>query len=161
MKLTEQHRYDAAPEAVWAMLCDPAFRDDVCRATGAQQWEVDIDADTTGGTVRVTRQIAAQVSDALKKFVGDTVTIVQTERWGAAGGDGARSSDLRLDVVSQPAAMTGTQSLTALDAGTVFALAGDLKVSIPLLGGKIEKEIAKAVSAGQAEEHRLGVHYLA
>jgi hypothetical protein len=33
-------------------------------------------------------------------------------------------------------------------------------VSIPLLGSRIEKEIAKAVSAGLAEEYKLGQRYL-
>lgn len=160
MRISEQYEYAAPPAAVWAMLCDRTFREDVCRATGAQQWEVDIDADETGGSARVTRVLAAAVSDAVKKFVGDTVTIVQTEQWGAAGADGSRTADLHLDVSGQPAAMTGTHSLAARDAGTVFEVAADLLVSIPLLGGRIEKEVAKAVTAGQVEEHTLGVRYL-
>ncbi len=160
MKFLEQHQYDAAPADVWAMLCDRTFREDVCRATGARQWEVEIHADAGGGTVTVTRVIAANVSDAIKKLVGETVTIAQTEQWGAAVEGGARSADMHLDVEGQPATMTGTHSLVPQGASTLFEVAGNLKVSIPLLGGRIEKEIAKAVSAGLNEEHTLGVRYL-
>ncbi len=160
MKFLEQHQYDAAPVDVWAMLRDRSFREDVCRATGAREWAVGIDADVEGGTVTVTRVISANVSEAIKKLVGETVTIVQTEQWGAAVEDGARSADMHLDVEGQPATMTGTHSLVPQGAGTLFEVAGDLKVSIPLLGGRIEKEIAKAVSAGLREEHTLGETYL-
>ncbi|CAN5793645.1 DUF2505 domain-containing protein [soil metagenome] len=160
MKFIEQHQYDAPPAAVWSMLSDRGFREEVCRATGARQWDVDVSTDEGGGTIRVRRVIPARVSDAVKRFVGETVTIVQTEQWGPATPDGARTADLHLEVEGQPAAMTGAHSLAAQGGGTAFEVAGDLKVSIPLLGGKIEKEIAKAVSAGLAEEHKLGVRYL-
>ena len=40
MRLTTRHVYDATPAAVWAMFTDPAFRDDVCVATGATSWTV-------------------------------------------------------------------------------------------------------------------------
>lgn len=160
MKFFEQHQYEAPADAVWAMLTDRAFRDDVCRATGATQYDVDVAADHSGGTISVRRVIEARVSEAAKRFVGETVTIVQSEQWGPAAADGSRSADLRLDVEGQPAKMTGTHALIGQGASTLFEVAADLKVSIPLLGGRIEKEIAKAVSAGLAEEYKLGQRYL-
>lgn len=161
MKLSEQHLYDAPPGAVWEMITDPAFRDDVCRATGASSWDVRMDVGDEGGTVSISRVLPAEVSDAVRKLVGETVTIVQHEVWGVAGPDGARSADVRLEVRGQPASMAGTHTLTPSGGGAALRMSGDLKVTIPFLGGRLEKELGKAVSAGLTKEHEVGLRYLA
>ena len=53
----------------------------MCAATGATSWDVAVDADESGGTVTVTRVLPAEVPDAVRRIVGETVTVTQTETW--------------------------------------------------------------------------------
>ncbi len=160
MKLSERHDYDAPPEMVWAMITDPAWRERVCAATGARTWDVFVDADETGGVVEVTRVLPAEVPDSVKALVGETVTVTQKEVWGPASGDGTRRADVTLQVKGQPATMTGSSTLGPAAEGSQLLISGDLKVKIPLFGGKLEKELAKAVTTALTKEHEVGREYL-
>jgi len=161
MELTDRNRYDAPLDAVWAMLTDPAFRDDVCRATGASSWDVHIGVDDGGGTVSVRRVLPAEVSDVVRSLVGETVTIVQEETWGPLEPNGARSADVLLRVDGQPVAMRGTTRLSPAGAGAVLETVGDLEVRIPLVGGKLAKELGAAVTAAFTKEHEVRQRHLA
>ncbi len=161
MKLSERHDYAAGPEAVWAMITDPAWREQVCAATGASTWDVFVDADETGGTVEVTRVMPSDVPASVKAIVGETVTVTQTETWGPAADDGTRRADVELRVKGQPATMTGSSTLAPSEAGTQLLVSGDLKVRIPLVGGRLEKELSKAITMALTKEHEIGQTYLA
>lgn len=160
MRLSERRTYQAAPDRVWAILTDPAYREEVCAATGALSYDVDIDAGYGGGTVRVSRVLPAPGHKAVRKLVGDTVTVEQTETWGPAEEDGTRRAELRLQVKGQPASMTGTSTLAPDGSGTALDVKGELKVRIPFVGGSLEKELAAAVTAGLAQELEAGRRYL-
>jgi len=161
MKVSERHDYDAAPDAVWAMITDPAWREQVCAATGAIRWDVVVDADETGGTVEVTRVLPAELPDPVRRIVGDTVTVTQAETWGPAAADGTRRADVQLRVKGQPATMTATNTLAPAAGGTRLLMSGELTVKIPLVGGRLEKELARAVSIALQKEHDVGRTYLA
>ena len=160
MRVSQRQTYEAGPDRVWAMLTDPAYRQEVCAATGALSYEVDSDADDAGGTVRVSRALPAPDHKAVRKLVGDTVTVEQTETWGPAEEDGTRRAELRLQVKGQPATMTGASTLAPDGSGSALEIEAELKVRIPLVGGSLEKELAAAVTAGLAQELEVGRRYL-
>ena len=160
MQVSERQTYEAGPDRVWAMLTDPAYREEVCTGTGAQSYEVNSDADDGGGTVRVSRVLPAPGHKAVRTLVGDTVTVEQTETWGAAEDDGTRRGELRLQVKGQPATMTGTCTLASDRSGSALDIEAELKVRIPLIGGSLEKELAAAITAGLAQEFQVGRRYL-
>jgi hypothetical protein len=60
----------------------------------------------------------------------------------------------------QPASMTGTHTLAPTDAGCSLQVTGDLKVSIPFFGGRLESELAKVVGGALRREHQVGQRYL-
>jgi len=64
---------------------------------------------------------------------------VQTETWAAADANGARICTYHVDVQGVPAKVSGTLTLSAAGTGTKQDIESDMKVSIPLLGGKLEK----------------------
>jgi len=161
MRLTSRHPYEASPAAVWAMFIDQEFRDRVCAATGALEWTVDIDADGQGGTVSISRTLPVGASGAVRTVVGDTVTVVQTEAWGAEDDGGSRCAQVRLEVVGQPASMRATSVLSPSESGATMAVDGDLEVRVALIGRRLERELAAAVSAGLDKEHQIGRTYLA
>ena len=161
MKVSERHDYEATPDTVWAMITDPAWREQVCAATGATSWDVAVDADASGGTVSVTRVLPAEVPDAVRRIVGSSVTVTQTETWGAAAADGTRKGDVELQVKGQPATMKASSTLAPSADGTQLRMDGELKVRIPLVGGKVEKELAKAIRMALQKEQEVGRRWLA
>ena len=95
--------------------------------------------------------------DFVKKLTGDTVKVKQTEKWSGPAADGSRTADVKVSIIGQPAEMNGTATLTPGADGTAFDLVGDVKVSIPFLGKKIEPEVAKAIIASLDEEVEYGM----
>lgn len=161
MKLEETQDYDAPPGRVYAMLCDRAWREEVCRATHSIDYAVSVEESGEIVTVRTTRVLPAQVPQAVKAMVGDTLEIVQTETWTAGpDGDATRRADVDLQVTKQPASMTGTITLEPRGSGTRRTVVGDIRVSIPLLGRRIEPEIAKAIRAALDKEQESARAYL-
>jgi len=162
MDLTAEISYPTAScEKAWAMMADPEFRVAVCEATHAIDYNVEITEDDAGGaTVVVDRTMPADVPDMMKKFVGETIGVVQTEEWGPAAADGSRTADLLLEVKGQPAKLTGTITLQPAGDGCQELVVGDLTVSIPFFGKKIEPEIAKGIKAAIRAEEKTGQSWL-
>lgn len=163
MKLQEEIRYDAPPADVAAMLADPSFVEEKCRATGALEQTVEVDGDASGPfTVTTVRHMPTdEFPDVAKKFVGDTVVIKQVDTWQAAQEDGSRSGDVRLKIAGAPVELLGTMALAPSGSGTLQELVGDLKASVPLLGGKLEKAAAPAIVMALRKEQEVGRAYLA
>jgi hypothetical protein len=157
MKLTEQFSYAGADvETVYGLITDQAFRTDSCANQGAHDYEVTVEESGDGATVTVVRTQDADLPDFVKKLTGSTVKVKQTEVWSGPDGDGNRTADVKVSIIGQPAEMTGKAKLYAQGEGTEFTLDGDVKVSIPFIGKKIEPEVAKAIKASLREEVEYG-----
>lgn len=156
MKLSERYEYPATPEQVFALVSDPTFREESCRHQGARDFDVQVAAEGDTTVVTIERTMESDMPDFIKKLTGDTVTVTQVERWGPADASGARTADVTVDVHGQPARMKGTSTIAASGAATVMTLDGDVKVSLPLIGKRIEPEVAKAISASLREEVEFG-----
>lgn len=152
MKLSETFTYPGIDvDAVYGIIVDEEFRVATCEDQGALSHDVSID----GSTVTITREMPADLPDFVKKFTGSTVKAKQTEQW-RENGDGY-IADVKFSVVGQPAEMLGTAELKPTGSGTEFIVKGDVKVSIPLIGRKIEPEIHKQIVKGLNAEVALGV----
>ncbi len=145
-------------EAVFGLIANQAFRTESAEHQGSSDIDVSVDESGDGGaTVTVGRTQDAAMPDFVKKLTGDTVKVKQTEKWGAPAADGSRTADVKVSIIGQPAEMNGTATLTPGADGTKFDLVGDVKVSIPFLGKKIEPEVAKAIIASLDEEVEYGM----
>jgi hypothetical protein len=162
MRIESQITYPGArAKAVSQLIFDPDFRAAVCEATAALDYDVEVHENGDGWTtVRIHRVLPAEVPDFVKKLVGETIDVTQTEEWGAPDESGRRTADLLLEIKGQPARMTGSIVLEADEAGVTEQIEGDLKVSIPLLGRKIEPEIAKGVLLAVKVEQKTGREWL-
>jgi hypothetical protein len=161
MDVREEIRYDAAPDQVFEMLCDQAFREKVCRAIGSISYDVSIERD--GGTARVRnhRVMKADLPDFAKKVVGDKIEMIQTEDWGARQADGSRTADFHVEIPGKPGAIKGSVTLSPDGTGSKEVVAGTVKVSIPLVGKKLENEVAKGLKAALEIEGSVGAKWLA
>ncbi len=144
-------------EAVYGLIANQAFRTESCEQQGSSDIEVTVEKSGDGDTVTVVRKQDAAMPDFVKKLTGDTVKVKQTEKWSGPAADGSRTADVKVSIIGQPAEMNGTATLTPGAEGTAFDLVGDVKVSIPFLGKKIEPEVAKAIIASLDEEVEYGM----
>lgn len=162
MDLTDELRYAADPKTVFSMLIDEEFLARKAVATGALSHEVSATSRDDGGvTVRVQRILPAQLPDFVKRFVGETLDVVQTDDWGPDEGDGARSGRFTVEIAGAPATMQGDLRLEADgETGSVESFDGEVKVSIPFVGGKIEQVAADAVLAAVKKEGQVGRAWL-
>ncbi len=71
--------------------------------------------------------------------------------------DGTSVSVPKGTLIIRAAEMIGTAKLFARDSGTDFTVDGDVRVSIPFIGKKIEPEVAKAIRSSLREEVEYGM----
>ena len=157
MELKLSASYDATPEEVFAIVTDATFREQACEKTKALSYDVQVS--TSGGDtiVRVSRKMeAVDIPDMARKFVGDTLTVVQTETWHAAAADGSRKADVSGEISNTPVTLRGTASIAKDGAQTVQAITLDVKVAVPLIGRKLEPTVVDAIRSGLVKEHDLG-----
>lgn len=147
MKLNETYDYPAGPEAVYALISDADFREAAAISGGAEDVKVTVEPDGDGHTVTLVRTEVADMPDFVKKISGDKVTVKQVEQWGGPDANGGRKATVKMSVSGQPAGMAGTAALAPDGKGTSFTVSGDVKVSIPFVGKKVEPLIAKAIKA--------------
>lgn len=157
MRVEHVLSYDAEPAAVRQMILDPAFREKVTAQQHATDARVTLapDGDHTVVTVASSRP-ADGIPSFARKFVGDTIQLVQQERWSTEGDE----ADLHVTIPGKPGELNGTVALTSSDGTTTQTIAGDLKVSIPLVGGKIERLIDDLLGAALRVEERVGRGWL-
>jgi hypothetical protein len=160
VKVKESFTYpDTDVESVYALISDPAFREEAVAAVGGQDIDVTIEPTGDGHTITVIQTQPAKVPDFIKKFVGESVMVKQTETWGGVDGSGGRSADVRFTVIGQPADMLAKVTLSG-NGDVSFVVDGDLKVNVPFIGRKIEPEIAKIISASLRSDVEQGIKRL-
>jgi uncharacterized protein YndB with AHSA1/START domain len=155
MDISARLEFSAPPAAVFAMMTDKAYLEEVCVASESQSYEASVD----GNQTHTSRNLAAPESAA--RFTGPTLTVKDDTTWGDAEADGARSADVRLSVLGQPVNMRARLRLTPRGKGSVVDLNGELKVNIPFVGKKMEQGAAPAVLAGFRTQQQVGDRWLA
>lgn len=156
MELTQSASYDATPEQIFAIVTDPAFREQACEKTRALSYQVTVTESGGDTVVRVQREMPSDdVPDIARKFVGSTLTVVQTETWHPAGPDGSRVADVRGEIPGTPVSLKGTARITGGAGQAVQAIELDVKVAVPLIGKKIEPFVVDAIRSGLVKEHEL------
>ncbi|MGH3363865.1 MAG: DUF2505 domain-containing protein, partial [Nocardioidaceae bacterium] len=91
-----------------------------------------------------------------KKFVGDSIHIRQHEEWSSA-----TDAKLEVSIPGKPGHLKGTITLRPNGDGTVETVSGEIRVHIPLVGGKIEGLIAELLEHALRAEQRVGTAWLA
>ncbi|MCX6396194.1 MAG: DUF2505 domain-containing protein [Propionibacteriales bacterium] len=156
MKLRHELSYDADPTAVLAMVTDPAFWDKVAVATEAISSLATVEAD--GGATRVvvdTEQPVVGVPSFAKKFAGDSTRAITTQVWSGS------TAAYTVDTPGKPTSINGTASITAQGTGCVLTYDLDVKASVPLIGGKLEKLVGQLTTEGFDKERAVGAAWLA
>ena len=147
----------ATVEQVYAMLADPAFREQVCEYQGYPRRTVTITPAGDGMTVKVDQyRPATEVPSFARKLVGDEINILQEEEW-------TSQTDMKLlvSIPGKPGSMAGTVVLRGHDGGVTETVAVEVKVNIPLIGGKLEGFLGDTLLRALRAENKVGVRWLA
>ncbi|HET6165750.1 MAG TPA: DUF2505 domain-containing protein [Marmoricola sp.] len=157
-KLRHEMRYDGAtPEQVYAMLATPDFREQVCEYQRFPKRSVTITPVGDGMRVKVDQHRPAdEVPSFARKLVGDEINIVQEEQWSSP-----TSAKLQVSIPGKPGEMNGSVSITGDAGGTTELVEVEIKVNIPLIGGKIEGFIADMLLRALKAENKVGRRWLA
>ena len=155
MQIQARNDFAADAFATHAMLTDPVYLTEVCVASGDVSYRVDSVAEHSA----VEREMVSP--SAVRKFLGETLTLLQDVRWHEAAADGARTGALELTVKGMPAKADVAIELRPGGRGTVVDFTGDFTIKLPFLGAKLESQAAPALLAGFDVQQRVGDDWLA
>jgi carbon monoxide dehydrogenase subunit G len=156
MKFRHELQYDAPPDQVFEMLADPAFRQAACEAQDVISTDIELDRDGDGFTLVIDMlQRTDDLPGFARTFAGASTRAVQRETWTNTSG-----GELQIEAPGKPMSMRGTIRLEPDGAGTTEVVELEIKVKVPLIGGKLEKLMADKVTAGMDAEHQAGTAYL-
>lgn len=158
--MDEVQHYDAPTDEVFAMLSDPAFIERKCYASGCIEADAESTPEGDGVTLVSRRVLPAKLPSFAKRFVGETVTLIETQRW-TAPNDHARTADFVVDFGNNPISFHGDIALQPDGAGTRVEYRGTIKCGVPLIGGKIEGVALEWITRYIDKEQRVGSAWLA
>lgn len=104
-------------------------------------------------TLVVTRKLPDGIPGFLQKFLPADGKVTQTDTWAPAK-DGSRTGTWKADTPGSPVKVGGTMRLEPSGAGCAYVVEGEIKASIPLIGGKAEDiavGMTKKLTASEAE----------
>ncbi len=107
--------------------------------------------------VRKTQALAGAPAIATK-LTGDTVTLEQREVWGSP-----TTAELTISLPGKPVELRdGRITLTDRpDGGCDQVVSGDLRVKVPLVGGKLESMLSEILRAAMRRQAEVGDAWLA
>lgn len=144
-------------DRVAATFVDEDFLRHTSEYVGGTLESFAIDGDTAGAftTTTVRTLPTTRLPEIARKFVGESLTVTQTEKWEAPSADGSRVSNISLKIAGAPLDVTAIQRLVAEGESTRVELEGTVSSSVPFLGGKIaeaaEPMVAKALNLQAAQ----------
>lgn len=156
--LSAQVPVAADPARTFELVTDPAYVEAVATATGGIGVEVSVTPTDDGGAVVVSaRDLPAEVPAFAKALVGSSIRVEETRRYGPAEPDGSRRGTVDVGFGSAPLRLTGTLALVPTDTGSAVTLDGEVKASVPFIGGKVERFAAEQVQAFLTKETEVAV----
>src|SRR3954454_13577421 len=159
MELSHTHQYAASAAEVQQMLTDPAFRERVCERQHALSHDVTVRGSGPDAEVVVRQTQAMDGAPAIAtKLTGDTVALEQREVWRSA-----TTADLSISLPGKPVELRGGRlTLTDRpDGGCDQVVSGDLRVKVPLVGGKLESMLSDIIGAAMRRQGEVGDAWLA
>jgi hypothetical protein len=148
-------RYHGPPEEVAAVLRDPGFREEVLQRQQVLRGSVREAAD--GGLVIEQVHSTRTLPGFVQRLVGDEIVLRQTERW-----DGEHRAAVDVVVPGKPVEVRGTSALAPDgDGATRRSVDLTVRVSVPLVGGKVEALVRDMVGAALGVEQQTAQEWLA
>lgn len=164
MRITETVIHEADPQRTYEMLTDHDYQVVRCERSGATDQTVTVDREPDGTTTVTTQRHVPSdgVPDFAKAFVGPTLLLVETTRWGAPDADGEREAAMSLELPGIPVSFTGGVHLRRGPGPgqTEHTVDGDLDARIPLLGRRVEAMVSGRIEEMVQVERQVATEWL-
>ena len=157
-----EYRYEAPADVVFAMFTDREFILAKLEAAGALEFEV-VDCSQTpdgGYCISTRRTVQADIPGFARKVFNPTQALHQIEDWETESA-GTRLGEWRVETKGVPVTTGGLTRLESTDHGCVQHIEGRIKVSVPLIGGRLELFVFDQAKATTDTEHTFGLQWLA
>ncbi|MGH3795614.1 MAG: DUF2505 domain-containing protein [Pseudonocardiaceae bacterium] len=155
-RLELRHRYPEPPDRMREVLTDADFLRAKLRAVGGPRAElVSREEDERGITVVLRQTVPASALPSFVRAVmnGDLV-IHRIETWTSSAGS------VQAEVDGAPGTIGGQMRLEPDRAGSVLTLRLEATVRLPLIGGKVEKNITDSVGKLMDAEYDFTLNWL-
>jgi len=147
---------DASVAEVYAMLTDPAYRTAVSVYQHTTDFSCEITPDGDGADVAIEQAHGTdRIPSMAQKLVGSEIRFLQHETWGSPD-----AADIEVNVPGKPGDIRGTITLAQSGADVTQHIDIAVRVSIPLVGGKVEAMIAMFVDRVFDAQNDVGVRWL-
>ena len=158
-KLDKTQHYDATTEQVWDMLLNTDFVEEKLHAAGATEASAEKMREGDATTLVCRRVLPADLPSFVRKFTGDELTLIETQRWQDPDGD-TRSADFMVDFGDQPISLQGKILIEPDGDGAQVRTTGQVKCTVPFAGGKIESVAVDWTEKYLDKENRVGNEWL-
>ena len=159
-KFTNTDPYDATVDQLWAMISTQEYWTSKYESMGASnvtftQFNVSDEA----VTVVNERDVPADLPSFAKKIIGETNHVTHTERWTRSGEQATCS--IEIQVKNVPGGTTGTMEMKPSGSGSTWSADFDIKVGIPMVGGKLEGVMKDETASNFKQEKAFNDQWLA
>ena len=136
----EEFHYGRAPRELFALISSGPFQLEIISHLGGKDAElVEQTVTPEGGVKVVTRQrTGVELPGFAKKLIPAVTTVTYTYDWQLARGDGSRQGVWLAEIKGAPLSMGGPTELLGDGSGSVHIFKGEVKASVPFVGGKLE-----------------------
>lgn len=136
-KFNNVDSYAGTPDQMWDMMSDQSYWASKYEALGATKLEwTTFNTGSEALTLSSVREVAANLPSAAKKIIGEKAVVTQVESWTRTGDE--LSCNIHIATKGAPGGTEGSMSITPAAGGCSWSADFDIKVSIPLLGKKLE-----------------------
>lgn len=165
MKAGFSQDYPATPDRLWQVFGQPDYPHRKYKAQGITAYQVrQFDARPDRISLDVERTLSVSmdlIPSFAQRFVHPEQTLHYLSHWRRSGPDQA-DFDVEIVAVGLPVRITGKGELRQTgDQASRLSIEFDVKVSLPLIGGKIEKMLASFIEKSFHDDHAFTLQYLA
>jgi hypothetical protein len=148
-------------EKVFAAMTDEEYLKARLREIGGPGSQLlDHEASPESARYELKQGLAAEdLPPIVGKVMNGDLAIVRTETLNRTA-PGSYSGDVDVAIPGAPASASGTMTLADDGAGSLFEVHADVKVNVPLFGGKIEEIVAEQVRKLLEAETAFTIHWL-
>lgn len=167
MRVEMEHEFNAAPEEVFAMFCDPASHVAKFESFGGENVEI---ISQTGGpssgedfVLVVEQDVTLDLPGFLAKMFSPTNRVTSTDTW-RDNGDGSYGGGYTVDTPGVPISVVGTTLLLPVEGHadyTNYTVSVEVEVNIPVVGGRAAKWAKGNVEENMAHQFEAGDAWLA
>jgi hypothetical protein len=159
-KFTNSDPYAASTDQLWAMLGSRDYWEQKYQTMGATEVEFqEFTPSADAVSLKTVRSVPADLPGFAKKIIGETNRVTQTENWRRAGD--TLSCDIDIAVKNVPGGTTGTMQIKPTGAGCQWDANFDIKVPLPIVGGKLEGLMVDETTANFKQEKVFNDSWLA